>query len=78
MQQPSEPIMVHVVEQPVESTSLSDVLVGSIGLTAALLLVALLMGLALGGLLIALKRLRDRNNPKAGPGSDAIHISPYV
>jgi hypothetical protein len=30
------PIIVQVVQQPVESTSLSDVLVGAIGLTGAL------------------------------------------
>jgi hypothetical protein len=75
--QSSQPIIVHVVQQPVESTTLSDVIIGSIGLTGALLIVALLLGLVLGGILIAFKHLRGRNRPDAGPGSDAIHISPY-
>ena len=77
MQSP-QPIMVNVVEQPVESTTLSDVIIGSIGLTGALLIVALLLGLVLGGILIAFKHLRGRNKPNAGPGSDAPHISPYA
>lgn len=76
--QPSSPIIVHVVEQPTESTSLSDVIVGSIGLTGALLILALLLGLVLGGLLIGFTRFRDRKKTIAGPGSDAIHISPYA
>ena len=55
--------MVHVVQQPVESTTLSDVLIGAFGLTGALILVALLLGFALGGILIAVKHLRARNKP---------------
>lgn len=77
MQSP-QPIIVHIVQQPVESTTLSDVLIGAFGLTGALLIVALLLGLVLGGLLIAFKHLRGRNKPDAGPGSDATHISPYA
>ena len=69
--------MVHVVQQPVESTTLSDVLIGAFGLTGALLLVALVLGFALGGVLIVVKRLRDRNKPHERPGAE-IHISPYA
>lgn len=75
--QSQQPIMVHVVEQPVESTTLSDVLVGAFGLTGALLIVALLAGLVLGGALIGFRRFRDRNKPHRDPGAD-IHISPYA
>ena len=75
--QPSAPIMVHVVQEPVESTTLSDVLVGSFGLTGALLVVALVAGLVLGGLLIGFRRLRGRNKPHHDPGAE-IHISPYA
>jgi hypothetical protein len=76
MQQPP-PIMVRVIQEPVKSTSLSDVLIGSFGLTGALLIVALLLGLLLGGVLIAFKHLRARNKPHQDPGAE-IHISPYA
>lgn len=69
--------MVHVVEQPVQSTTLSDVVVGAFGLTGALLIVALLMGFVLGGVLIGFRKLRARNKPHQDPGAE-IHISPYA
>jgi hypothetical protein len=75
--QQSQPIIVHVVEQPVESTTLSDVLVGAFGLTGALLILALVLGLVLGGVLIGFKHLRARNKPHQDPGAE-IHISPYA
>jgi hypothetical protein len=73
-----QPIIVHVVQPPVESTTLGDVLVGAFGLTGALLLVALLLGAALGGLLIGYKKLRARFGADTTMESDVIHISPYV
>ena len=76
MQQPS-PIMVRVVQTPVESTTLSDVLIGSFGLIGAMLIVALLLGLVLGGVLIGVKHLLARNKPHQDPGAE-IHISPYA
>lgn len=76
MQQPP-PIMVRVVTPPVEDTSLSDVLIGAFGLTGAMLIAALLLGLLLGGILIAVKHLRERNKPHQDPGAE-IHISPYA
>ena len=68
------PIIVQVVQQPVQSTSLADVLIGAIGLTGALVLVAVLLGGAFGGLLIAVKLLRRRTNHDAASDSDNIHI----
>jgi hypothetical protein len=68
------PIIVQVVQQPVESTSLADVLVGAIGLTGALILLALLLGGAFGGLLIGVKLLRRRLNQEPASDSDIIHI----
>jgi hypothetical protein len=73
LQQPS-PIIVQVVQQPVESTSLADVLVGAIGLTGALVLLAVVLGGAFGGLLIAVKLLRRRSNVDPAADSDIIHI----
>jgi hypothetical protein len=68
------PIIVQVVQQPVESTSLADVLIGAIGLTGALVLLALLLGGMFGGLLIGVKLLRRRTNLDTASDSDIIHI----
>lgn len=63
--QPSTPIIVRVVEEPARETTVVDVLLGSIGLTGLLLLIAALAGLALGALLVWLKKRR---------GADALEI----
>lgn len=63
--QPSNPIVVRVVEEPAKETTVVDVLLGSIGLTGLLLLIAALAGLALGGLFVWLKKRR---------GADALEI----
>jgi hypothetical protein len=68
------PIIVHVVQQPVESTTIGDVLIGAIGLTGVLVLVAILLGGAFGGVLIGLKLLRRRLNVEPASDSDIIHI----
>ena len=60
--QPATPIMVRVAEQPVESTSVTDILVGALGLTGVMLLAAVLLGAVLGGALIGFKLLRARFN----------------
>ncbi len=75
--QTSSPVIVHVVDQPVHSTTVGDVIIGAIGLTGLLILVALLLGLAFGGVLIGVKLLRARRRA-TDPDSDPIHISPYV
>jgi uncharacterized Tic20 family protein len=63
--QPSTPIIVRVVEEPAKETTVVDVLLGSIGLTGLLLLIAALAGLALGALLVWIKKRR---------GADALEI----
>lgn len=49
--QPDKAIIVRLIEPPGDPTGLADVLVGSLGLTGAIALAALIAGLALGGLL---------------------------
>ena len=71
MQTP-QPIIVHVVQQPVDSTTVADVLIGAFGLIGVMVLVAVVLGLAFGGILIGVKILRARY--RVGPDSDAIHI----
>jgi hypothetical protein len=68
------PIMVQVVQKPIESTTIADVLIGAFGLTGLLVVVAILLGGALGGVLIGVKILRRRLNIEPPPDSDIIHI----
>ncbi|MBI2222290.1 MAG: hypothetical protein HYU53_13915 [Acidobacteria bacterium] len=56
--QPTGPIIVRVVEEPARETTVVDVLLGSIGLTGLVLLIAAIAGLALGGILVWLKKRR--------------------
>lgn len=71
----AQPVMVRVIAPQVKSTSVADVLIGAIGLTGVLILVALLLGGALGGILIALKTLRARYNLEPVPDSEAFRIT---
>jgi hypothetical protein len=74
MIQQANPIIVRVVQQPLESTTIVDVLLGAIGLTGVLVLAALLLGAMLGGVLIALKIWRTPPKFEAGAESGTIHI----
>ena len=49
--EPASPIIVKIVETPSDPTGLADVLIGSIGLTGAIVLLALLVGLMFGAVL---------------------------
>jgi hypothetical protein len=71
------PIIVRVVEQPVQDTSIADVIIGAIGLTGLLLVTAALLGLALGGVLIAVKKLRARYGVEAEFDPDALRVTPH-
>ena len=73
--QPASPIMVRVAEQPVESTSVTDILIGALGLTGVMLLAAVLLGAALGGALIGFKLLRARFKLEASE-HDSLRITP--
>lgn len=71
----SEPVMVRVIQPAVEETSVADVLIGSIGLTGVLILVAVVLGAILGGVLIGIKKLRSRYNLEPIPDSEAFKIT---
>jgi hypothetical protein len=74
--QQASPIIVSVVEQPTQSTTVADVLIGALGLTGALLLAAALLGLALGGILIGIKLLRAKYDLEPIPDSEALRVTP--
>ena len=71
----SEPVMVRVVQPAVEETSVADVLIGSIGLTGVLILVAVVLGAILGGVLIGIKKLRSRYDLEPIPDSEVFKIT---
>ena len=68
------PIIVQVVQPPIESTTVADVLLGAIGLTGVLVLVAILLGGVFGSALIGFKILRRRMNVDAEEQSEIIHL----
>ena len=74
--QSAQPIIVRVIEEPVESTGVADILVGALGLTGVMLLAALLLGAILGGILIAIKRFRAKYNLEPVPDSEALRVTP--
>jgi len=76
MQPPPDSIIVKVIEEPVKSTTIVDVLVGSLGLVGALLLAAVVMGAILGATLIGIKLFRARYNLEPVPDSEALRITP--
>ena len=70
-----QPVMVRVVEQPLESTSVADVLIGAFGLIGALIVGAVLLGALFGGILIGIKKLREKYNMAPVPDSEAFRIT---
>ena len=59
MIQPSPPIIVKLVEPPNrDPTGLAGVLIGALGLTGAIILLAVVLGAALAGLLFYIRRRR--------------------
>jgi hypothetical protein len=74
--QSSQPIVVRVVEEPVKSTGIGDVILGALGLTGVLLLAALVFGALLGGALIGIKRLRAKYDLEPVPDSEAMRVTP--
>ena len=76
MLQPSNPIIVKVIETPTQETTIVDVLLGSLGLTTVLILAALVLGALLGGVLIGLKVLRARFNLEPAPDSETLRVTP--
>ena len=78
MQQPADPIIVQVLQEPVKQPTIVDVLVGSLGLTTALLIAAVVLGAILGGVLIAIKLLRARFNLEPVPDSESLRVTPHL
>jgi hypothetical protein len=71
-----DPIIVRVVEQPVHQTTISDVILGSLGLVGVMLVSALLLGLALGGALLLYKRFTAKDGLDAAGDAQSLRVTP--
>lgn len=72
---PTSPIMVRVIQdEPSTGFDLADVLIKSLGLTVAITVLSLLLGVVLGGTFIWLRILRTRHQPDAS--SAGLHVTP--
>ncbi len=74
--QQSNPIIVRVVEEPVHETSISDVILGSLGLVGVLLVCALILGAVLGGGLVLYKRLTARDGLDPEDDAEKLRVTP--
>jgi hypothetical protein len=74
--QQDSPIIVRVVEQPVRETSISDVILGSLGLVGVLIVAAAILGLVLGAVLISFKRLRHRDGLDPEDDASSLRVTP--
>lgn len=75
-QQSNQPIIVRVVEQPVDETSIADVILGSLGLVGVMLVAALVLGLVLGGLMIGIKRFRAKDGLDPEHDAENLRVTP--
>ena len=74
--QSAQPIVVRVLEEPVKSTGVGDIILGALGLTGVMLLAALLLGALLGAALITIKKLRAKYNVEPISDHDALRVTP--
>lgn len=74
--QPTQPIVVRVIDEPVKSTGVGDVIIGALGITGVLLLAALLLGALLGGVLIWIKKVRAKYNLEPVSDHEALRVTP--
>lgn len=75
--QTAKPIIVKVIKEPEETTTIVDVLVGSLGLTMALLLAAIVLGAVLGGVMIGIKLLRARYSVDVTDDAESFRVTPH-
>ena len=74
--QSAQPIIVKVIDEPVKSTGVGDIILGALGITGVLLLAALLLGALLGGLLIWIKKIRAKHRVETVSDHDALRVTP--
>ncbi len=70
---PTSPILVRVVGPATEEVTLGDVLINALGLTGAITVTAMVLGIVLGGLFILYRR-RHPHNHFNGETSDEMSL----
>ncbi|MBK5296075.1 MAG: hypothetical protein JJE40_02885 [Vicinamibacteria bacterium] len=73
MAPPTSPILVRVVGPATEDVSLGDVVLGALGLTGAITVAAVALGIVLGGLFILYRR-RNPHNHFNGESGDEMSL----
>jgi len=71
--QPLTPIIIKVVPAPTPEVGVGDILLGSLGLTGVIVVLSFMIGVVLGGLLIAYSR-RRANRRRDNDDSDATRL----
>ena len=66
--QPVTPFIYEVVEPTTETTTVVDVMLGAVAVAGALALVAVVLGIAFAGLMLAIRRLRRQDGLASGGG----------
>ena len=67
--QPATPFVYEVVEPTTAQTTVVDVVLGAVAMAGALAAAALVLGVACGGVILAVRRLRRRDGLTPGAGS---------
>ena len=70
MLQAPPPIIVDVIKQPpiTPELGMGDVVLGAVGLTGAIMLAAVLVGLLVGGVFVLFKRMREGSRSSTDTG----------
>jgi hypothetical protein len=70
------PIVVDVSRQPpvTPEITLTDVIVGAVGVAGAIMLLAALAGIIAGGIIIYVKRRAEATSPRSGTGHATLGI----
>jgi hypothetical protein len=76
MLQHAPPIVVDVIKQPpvAPEITMGDVVLGAVGLTGVIMLLALIAGLLVGGTLVWVKRRGDASAPPTDPGHARLRV----
>lgn len=73
MTQPASPILIRVIGPPTDELTLGDVIYQALGLTGAIAVTAVILGIVLGGLFILYRR-RNPHNQFNGEHSDELSL----
>jgi hypothetical protein len=77
VQPPTSPIIVKVVEPPVRGLGLGDTILNAVGLTGALAIGALVLGLCLAGIVILFRRAQSRRmSEEAAAQTQSLGLTP--